>query len=631
MADGKVRRRTRREDRGPRGPRGATGRWTFIVLAAILVLGLVLRLSYLAELRRAPDFAEPFSDAGYHDYWARGLAFGAWTPPPNMADPEIDSSPYLRPPGYPFFLALIYRLTGGSYLAPRIAQAILGLLSAWLAFLIGRRWFGATAGLVAAFFMSAHWAFIYFEGELHAPALLIALLLTFTFLISEWVGGARPWRGLVAGLVLGAAVITRPNVLLFLPAVGAWALWLHRRDDRRRVGSATAALLAGTLLVMLPVTVRNFAVSGEFMPVTSNTGVNLYMGNNPEANGLCDGDLPGIGVFGTCFDYPAVVSTLEKQTGRRLSDAEASNIMTGRALDFVLTNPGEALRLTGRKALLFWGPWEVTHNKVVALERANSGVLSHIPFGFPLLAALGLLGAGLVAAGGRRSALGTASDAAEWPPDHAREGFEVAGLLLTLLAAWFVSILPFFAAARYRLPAVPFLALLAGVGIGWLVHQARARAWRAVGVWVVVFAILMMLASIRFVPYRADEARWHYNRAMSYAASGELTLALPEYREALRINPEHWQAHLDLGVALARSGRIAEGGPHIMDALRLNPANPYVQYNAALLMEAVGELERSERHLLEVLRLSPGFPGAAQDLARVRAALSRAQTGPDGE
>ncbi|MBD3366727.1 MAG: hypothetical protein GF405_00970 [Candidatus Eisenbacteria bacterium] len=611
--------------RGAAGPAGGASRTVLIILVAALCLGGVLRWAYINEHRRSPEFTEPFSDAEYHDYWARGLAFGSWTRPPNEPDPEIHDSPYLRPPGYPFFLALIFRATGGGYLAPRVVQAALGLLSAWLAFVLCRRWFGTVAGLTAAFLMAVNWSFIYFEGEFQAPALLIPLLLFFALLMSDQVRGVSARKAFVAGLVLGAAVITRPNALLLVPAAGLWMFRLGRRGARRGLGAAFLALVAGTVLVMAPVTIRNAVASGEFVPVTSNTGVNLLMGNNPEANGLCDGDLPGIGEFGTCFDYPAVVDALEEQVGRPLTHAEASNLMTRRALRFVLENPGEALRLTGIKALLFWGPFEVSHNTVVELERKDSSVLSAIPVGFPFLAALGLLGCGIVLAElrsrHRRSGGTQGEDAAEDASIRTDEGLEVAVLIALLLAAWFVSILPFFAASRYRVPAVPFLVLLGAAGVEWIVGRVRSRAWRAISLWGAVFAGLLVLASIRFVPYRADRGIWHYNRAMSHAATGELATAVREYRAAIEEKPSLWQAHIDLGVALARRGEFAEAGRHMMDALRLNPTDPHIHYNVALLMEATGQLERSEEHLLEVLRLAPGFPGARRDLSRVRSAI----------
>ena len=97
-----------------------------VILPVVIVLGMILRGSYLAEIARHPDFTRPGLDPAYYDYWARALAGGDWTITPLLTDPEIRRHPYFKPPGYPFFLALVYLLSGGSYLAPRIAQMLLG-------------------------------------------------------------------------------------------------------------------------------------------------------------------------------------------------------------------------------------------------------------------------------------------------------------------------------------------------------------------------------------------------------------------------------------------------------------------------------------------------------------------------
>jgi 4-amino-4-deoxy-L-arabinose transferase-like glycosyltransferase len=621
-----------------------------LILVSIMALGGVLRGLYIAELTDAPDFRTPFSDAGYHDYWARGLAFGTWTPPPNEADPEIATSSYLRPPGYPYFLALIYKVMGRGYVAPRIVQALLGLLSVYLAFLLTKRGFGIAPGLVAAFIMAIYWIFIYYEGEFHAPAILIPLLLGFSMVVARWTEGATPRDGFVAGVILGLAAVTRPNVLMFLPAVAVWILWLTRRvPSRPRLAPALIGLLIGTAVAVLPVTIRNLVASGEFVPITSNTGVNLFMGNNAEANGLCDGDLPGVGDFSTCFDYPAVIAELERQTGRQLTGAEASNVLAGRAIDFVRRNPGQTLRLAGRKALLFWGPWEVTHNKVVELERTSSRVLSGIPINFPAVAALGVLGGlMLLVTGARRPGragkkksprsrapgdLGRSADSGRsWSSEVTVESSTETGALLVVLAvSWFVSVLPFFAAARYRVPVIPFLAILGAVGMCRVVWLVRHRQLRSAVLWVVVAVGLFALATTRFVPYVADPSRWHYNRGMSYAATGDMGEAVLEYRAALELNANYWQAHLDLGVALARGGRLQEAGPHLAEALRLTPRNPFTHYNMALLLEAFGRFDQSEQLLREVLRLDPGFPGAREDLARVHAAAQEPRGNPPSQ
>src|SRR5262245_10727318 len=80
-------------------------------LLAILVLGAFLRGAYLSNLRADPFFAAPALDAELHDYWARGLAFGSWNVPPDRTDPRIRTTPFFRPPGYPYLLAAEYRLT----------------------------------------------------------------------------------------------------------------------------------------------------------------------------------------------------------------------------------------------------------------------------------------------------------------------------------------------------------------------------------------------------------------------------------------------------------------------------------------------------------------------------------------
>ncbi|KKM70123.1 hypothetical protein LCGC14_1443880, partial [marine sediment metagenome] len=173
-----------------------------LILGAILLLGLIVRGCYLSEIVENPDFEHPGVDAGFHDYWARALATGEWTPPEGLPDPQIRTTPFFRPPGYPYFLGLIYRLTGGSHLAARLVQMVLGLINCLLAALIARRWFGRMAGMIAAVAMAGYWGFVYFEGELHAVVLLITLLLAAIYLLGLWAEKLRLWTLIAAGAAL---------------------------------------------------------------------------------------------------------------------------------------------------------------------------------------------------------------------------------------------------------------------------------------------------------------------------------------------------------------------------------------------------------------------------------------------
>jgi len=172
-------------------------RWVLVALLVILAMGGTLRGLYLAEFSKTPDFRVPFADADFHNYWARGLAFGSWAPPFYEVDPHIREIPYFRPPGYAYFLAAVYKLTGPSYFGPRVVQMALGLLNAFLAFLLARRHFGNFAGLVLAGLMATFWPFIYTETDFEEPVVSVFLLLTLALVLTRWAArDRRTWTAL---------------------------------------------------------------------------------------------------------------------------------------------------------------------------------------------------------------------------------------------------------------------------------------------------------------------------------------------------------------------------------------------------------------------------------------------------
>jgi len=103
--------------------RGRPVRVEILILVVILAVGTCLRLAYLLEIRHDPGLYFPPLDMGFNLYWAKGLATGDWTLPPdaNGRDPLIRETAFQRPPGYPLVLAGLYRLTGGQ---PLLIRAI---------------------------------------------------------------------------------------------------------------------------------------------------------------------------------------------------------------------------------------------------------------------------------------------------------------------------------------------------------------------------------------------------------------------------------------------------------------------------------------------------------------------------
>lgn len=179
------------------------------------------------------------------------------------------------PPAYPYFIALPY-LAFGTLAAVKWLQATLAALLVPAIGGVGARAFGAKAGLVAGGLVAVYPELVWFSVHFWSETLFMVFL-WWAFerlLAADAGGGARP--GVAAGLLWGAAILTRETALYFTPLAALWLAWRAPRPGGLR--RATAFVLAATLVVV-PWTWRNWVVFHAFVPVSTAGGLNLYQGN----------------------------------------------------------------------------------------------------------------------------------------------------------------------------------------------------------------------------------------------------------------------------------------------------------------------------------------------------------------
>jgi 4-amino-4-deoxy-L-arabinose transferase-like glycosyltransferase len=175
-------------------------------------------------------------------------------------------------PLYPGLCALVYALTGHSFLALGIVQAALGALLVGLVFLCGRRLTGDRAGLLGGALAALHPGLIVYSTKFHPfilDALLLLLVVTACLHWRPWVAGA-----LALGAALGLCVLTRATVLVTVPII-AW--WLWSRGGRRFL----PLVLATAAAIVAPWTIRNYGVQHRFVLTRSGTSLVFWLGNNP--------------------------------------------------------------------------------------------------------------------------------------------------------------------------------------------------------------------------------------------------------------------------------------------------------------------------------------------------------------
>jgi len=520
------------------------------LVAVFLCAGIVLRAGYLNEIRQQPDFDIPLLDAAFYNYWARGIAFDQWTVPPEANDPEIRTIPYTRPPGYPYFLAGIYALTGGSYLAVRLVQMTIGLASAVLMYFLARRLFGRVAALAACLFMSTYWVFIFYEGELNTPPLVVFLQLLLMATLGRWHERKKWAYALGAGCILGAMALFRPETLMVAPLIAGfiwWAGWKRLPVRRLALDSFLAAL--GCALFIAPVTLRNYRVSGEFVLITTAGGLNIYACNNPASDGtwptINSKETLGLNQTGlNNNNMPYYLRALRKKLhDDTLTYGGLSRHFSRLAWDYIRQNPGRTMRLLAKKALLFWGPVEITNNKEIHFAKQYSTTLRFLP-GFPFAAALFVTG--LVVFFRRK------------PRAPVCNNRKLALLILSYAAIYFLTIIWFMVAARFRVPVIPFLLLFGGLGLGTFLQSMFNNDFRHALRLLAVFVCALAFFSVNVAGYRPKPAQWHVQRGYAFAEKRLYTEAEQEYRLAMACNDPQWPGLEPLGKLLLEQGRLHE-------------------------------------------------------------------------
>lgn len=192
-----------------------------------------------------------------------------------------------HPPGYYYFLAAVYASFGHSYLAVRIVQAVLGTLTCLLIYLIGKSVLGEAAGKLAAAVAAIYPPLIFYTG-----VLLTETLSTFSLAAATWIvlrASREPtWRYrrlVLAGLFLGLSALTRSVLLIVVPVVFFWLmLFAERWPGWTKALRSGVALCVPLALVILPVTLRNYQIHREFVLISTNGGVNFFLGHGGNNN-----------------------------------------------------------------------------------------------------------------------------------------------------------------------------------------------------------------------------------------------------------------------------------------------------------------------------------------------------------
>jgi 4-amino-4-deoxy-L-arabinose transferase-like glycosyltransferase len=327
----------------------------------------------------------------------------------------------LREPGYPVFLAGLYRAAGPSYPALCLAQSLLGALTVLMVFFLGLRIFGPFAAWAAALMACLHPQLLYYASLPRRETLQAFLLMAGIWALWRCIDRPSGWKASACGALWGLTPLTNA---VFLPAgfAAAWSFWSSGRPRRQ-----AALFLAVFLGVYALWPARNLLSLRRFIPGMNAGWAHLYVG-------LVVPDEAA----GTPAERAFIVSDPVLREADSLKESDREALFFRGSVRWIAANPHLFLRRLGLSFLKLWRlvpyprDYGMSYRKIFWASLLSDGWI--IP--------LGLFGMALA---GRK-----------------RPEFDLFNLVLALTT---LAYMVFWAVIRYRVPLMPIVFLYAGYGL----------------------------------------------------------------------------------------------------------------------------------------------------------------------
>lgn len=592
----------------------------------------LLRFAYLREFSASPLFAFPLGpDVQEYDHWAREILSGRflWT------------KANIHAPFYSFFLAGMYSFFSLDFFKLRFFQQMLGFASAIPLFLIlaklhaenpdGNEFrFQKALPLLFILLWTVYPPLIYYQAELISEALLLPFLCLIIYFLyrAEWLWDEDKAFSIklaayisIAGILSGLAVITHPFSLLFVlfELIYIAAKFFRSAPEESKKKRFLPPLLFALFLAVpiIPVSVYNSHISGELVFIQKNSGFNLYLGNNPKANGKCY-LRPG-----PEWDKVHYTAEMEAPTCNMSKD----RYFIWKTFNFFLKHPFKAASLSAQKAVLVWNWREFTAGADVYSIRYFTDFQRLSKYFSILIIPLALAGFFLAMGNGETR-------------------FRYRHFILLVLAFWLAQSI-FVTSGRYRLSMYPGIFLFAPFFVLFVISKTKDLKFV-----IKSLALLLLASAFAFFPSKTNEKRekaeadtiyaeacMNYGKldkaeqflcsslpelgdwSRSYNLYGRLLLERKQYPEAeamferaIKLNPALPFGYMNLGNLNSNKGNAPKAEEYFKKALKLNPQSPEVLYNYATFLLKCRKVQEAKKYFKACLKYSPADRKALNSL-----------------
>jgi hypothetical protein len=425
-------------------------KWPWIV-AAISILALNALLLFVLIPEMSSRMTWLYNSDGYVDTYeqiAENLAVG------NGYRVYPDTARTLsREPGYPVLLAELFRMFGDDLTMVQLANMLFTFAAAGLIALLARRVSGSKVVILGApFLFLCHPGTLIAESRGGVEAPFTFFLVLFMLTVYRAIETREWFDYLLSGTALGATVLTRSTPILFPVLLLAYLAAIEPKRSWFRLCRNGVIMATAAVTILSPWIIRNYLLVGKFVPTASVLGISAHAGlyNNTHYSGeesWAMVDQQGARErrrLAEDLGYPFKVEAVGYFQDFYSSQDEVrfSDYLLNRVIGEYRRSPSLFVKCVGANLFNFW-----FRGKTMESTRLN--LILEVPYLFLAIA-------GLVMA--------------------ARNGLFKAIAPVLLLISYLVAVsVVVLAQARYSVPLIPFLSILACIAVDGI---RRKVAWR---------------------------------------------------------------------------------------------------------------------------------------------------------
>ncbi|MEO0185553.1 MAG: glycosyltransferase family 39 protein [candidate division WOR-3 bacterium] len=253
-------------------------------------------------------------------------------------------------PFYPYFLSLFYRAGNKPfiYFLVQLLQAIFSTLTIYIIYKTSQILFNSSVAHITEWLVALYPPLIYYCTKLVPTTIFLFFLCLSIYLIMK---NENFFQSLLSGIFLGIAILCDPVALVIYPAIFVWFLISKKINFVRMT-----LILFVSIIILIPWTIRNYRIHKTLVPITTQFGVNLWIGNNANATGTDFYEIKSV----ETQDYILVTQTLPstvQDSLNRLSEINRAKFFLYQAFDFMVNNPHKFIVLLVKKCYYYlWFP-----------------------------------------------------------------------------------------------------------------------------------------------------------------------------------------------------------------------------------------------------------------------------------